>query len=83
MTEDILVTRFREYIRINTMQPDPDYVAAAEFIRKYGEELGLEYSQCAPVEGKPCIVLTWKVWDWRQTAGKPRSFPFFYFPIPE
>lgn len=60
MTEDILVTRFREYIRINTMQPDPDYVAADKFIKKYGEELGLEYSQCAPVDGKPCIVLTWK-----------------------
>jgi len=25
MTEDICVTRFREYIRINTMQPNPDY----------------------------------------------------------
>ena len=23
--EDILVTRFREYIRVNTMQPNPDY----------------------------------------------------------
>ena len=42
MSEDILVTRFREYIRINTMQPTPDYVGADQFIKKYGDELGLK-----------------------------------------
>ena len=26
--EDICVTRFREYIRVNTMQPEPDYAGA-------------------------------------------------------
>ena len=41
--EDILVTRFREYIRVNTMQPNPDYKKAEEFIKKYGDELGLGY----------------------------------------
>ena len=60
MTEDILVTRFREYIRVNTMQPNPDYVGADVFIKNYGDEMGLEYSKCEPVAGKPCIVLTWK-----------------------
>ena len=39
--EDILVTRFREYIRVNTMQPNPDYKKAEEFIKKYGDEFGL------------------------------------------
>jgi aminoacylase len=58
--EDILVSRFREYIRINTMQPNPDYKAAEEFLQKYGEELELEFSRYECVSGKPCIVLTWK-----------------------
>ena len=43
--EDILVTRFREYIRVNTMQPNPDYKKAEEFIKKYGDELELEFSK--------------------------------------
>merc|ERR1712212_1046416 len=59
MTEDICVTRFREYIRINTMQPTPDYKAADEFLRKYADEIGLEYSSHECVQGKPCIVMTW------------------------
>ena len=42
MSEDILVTRFREYIRINTMQPNPDYEGADKFIKNYGDELGLK-----------------------------------------
>ena len=46
-SEDIIVTRFREYIRINTMQPNPDYVGAEKFIKDYGEELGLgKYLKC-------------------------------------
>ena len=69
MTEDICVTRFREYIRINTMQPNPDYKvkfhqtyreyhkfniskAADEFLRKYAEEIGLEYSSHECVQGQ-------------------------------
>lgn len=54
------MTRFREYIRVNTMQPNPDYVGAEKFIKDYGAEIGLEFSKIDVVEGKPCIVLTWK-----------------------
>ena len=58
--EDICVTRFREYVRINTMQPNPDYAAAELFLRNYAEELNLEFSSIECVEGKPCIVFTWR-----------------------
>ena len=71
MTEDICVTRFREYIRINTMQPNPDYKvkfplnswldtfskAADEFLRKYAEEIGLDYSSHECVQGQLRSIL--------------------------
>jgi len=41
------------------MQPNPDYKAADEFLRKYAEEIGLDYSSHECVQGKPCIVTTW------------------------
>jgi len=34
--EDISVTRFRQYLRIETVQPEPDYVSAKEFLRVGG-----------------------------------------------
>ena len=39
------MTRFCEYIRVNTMHPNPDYKKAEEFIKKYGDELELEFSK--------------------------------------
>lgn len=44
ITEDIAVTRFREYLRIKTVQPDPDYASCTAFLKKYGAEIGLEFS---------------------------------------
>jgi aminoacylase len=64
-TEDeIAIEKFREYLRIKTVQPNPDYAASTEFLRNYGLELGLEYSchevfqseKCVP--GKPIVILT-------------------------
>jgi len=58
--EDICVTRFREYIRVNTMQPEPDYAGAETFLKAYCAEIGLEYSSHECVKGKPNIVMTWR-----------------------
>ncbi|KAI9204662.1 uncharacterized protein BJ171DRAFT_505046 [Polychytrium aggregatum] len=58
--ENIAVTRFREYLRVNTMQPKPDYAGCAAFLKGYAEELGLEYAAYEPVAGKPVVVLTWR-----------------------
>ena len=44
MDEVTSVTRFREYLRIDTMQPNPDYKTAEVFLRRYSDELGLEFS---------------------------------------
>jgi aminoacylase len=56
--EHIAVTRFREYLRINTMQPNPDYYACAEFLKSYAEEIGLEYNAMEMVKNKPIVILT-------------------------
>ena len=58
--EDSAVTNFREYLRIKTVQPTPDYSTAAAFLKKQATEIGLAYEviECDP--GKPVIVMTLK-----------------------
>jgi aminoacylase len=58
--EHIGVTKFREYLRINTMQPNPDYSKCAGFLKNYAAELGLDYKQIEFVCGKPIVILSWK-----------------------
>lgn len=41
--DDIAVTRFREYLRIRTEQPTPDYKSCSAFLKGYAAELGLDY----------------------------------------
>ncbi|KAH8548841.1 hypothetical protein BGW37DRAFT_505277 [Umbelopsis sp. PMI_123] len=47
------VTRFREYLRINTMQPKPDYKKCVEFLAAQATELGLSHKV---VESAPGIL---------------------------
>ncbi|CAG5118368.1 unnamed protein product [Candidula unifasciata] len=59
--EDPGVSRFREYLRINTMQPTPDYDAALDFLRKQAEAIGLEFRVLeSGVKDKPIGLITWK-----------------------
>lgn len=41
--EHIAVTRFREYLRIKTVQPNPDYVGSTAFLIRQAEEIGMPY----------------------------------------
>jgi aminoacylase len=59
MMEHIAVTKFREYLRINTMHPKPDYNGCADFLEKYADEIGLEFDKVEMVTGKPIVVITW------------------------
>ncbi|KAI8816923.1 uncharacterized protein EV422DRAFT_571226 [Fimicolochytrium jonesii] len=65
--EHIAVTRFREFLRVKTVQPKPDYVGCEAFLKKYAEELGLAYTGVECVKGKPICILTW--------AGTDASLP--------
>ncbi|OMJ26893.1 Aminoacylase-1 [Smittium culicis] len=51
------VDRFRQFLRINTMHPTPDYYACAEFLVQQGKEIGLETKTVEPVKGKPVVIL--------------------------
>ena len=54
------VARFREYLRIRTEQPSPDYTAAALFLEAQGREIGLEVETIRYAQHKPLVLLTWQ-----------------------
>jgi len=55
------VTRFREYLRINTMQPTPDYDAALKYMGRQASEIGLDFQVLeSGVENRPMGLMTWK-----------------------
>ncbi|KAK6018097.1 hypothetical protein OSTOST_16362, partial [Ostertagia ostertagi] len=56
--EDIAVTKFREYLRINTEQPTPDYAACKQFLFDLADELGIARKAIEAVPGKPFIIMT-------------------------
>ncbi|BFZ10856.1 hypothetical protein BsWGS_13895 [Bradybaena similaris] len=58
--EDIAVTRFREYLRINTSHPNPDYAKASEFYKKYAAELGLTYWTVELPQNRKVDLITWE-----------------------
>lgn len=45
MTEATSVKNFREFLRINTSHPNPDYPTAMAFLKRMAEELGLPYEE--------------------------------------
>uniref|UniRef100_K3X9N4 N-acyl-aliphatic-L-amino acid amidohydrolase n=1 Tax=Globisporangium ultimum (strain ATCC 200006 / CBS 805.95 / DAOM BR144) TaxID=431595 RepID=K3X9N4_GLOUD len=57
------VTRFLEYLRIPTISgegPRGAYQQAADWLRDYLEEVGLEVQVITPVENKPIVLATWR-----------------------
>ncbi|KAL3103546.1 hypothetical protein niasHT_025064 [Heterodera trifolii] len=56
--EPLAVTRFREYLRINTEQPNPDYQKNRDFLLKYAAELGLNAWEYECVPGKTFVGMT-------------------------
>ncbi|KAM3718615.1 Aminoacylase-1 [Dirofilaria immitis] len=56
--EDIAVRHFREYLRINTAHPNPDYEKCAKFLFDLADGLNLERSIYECVQGKPFVIMT-------------------------
>ncbi|CAF1166476.1 unnamed protein product [Adineta steineri] len=55
----LAIQHFVEYIQIKTVQPQPDYDKAFEFLKKYAQELDLEYSLITIDEDRQAAILTW------------------------
>ncbi|XP_022140673.1 aminoacylase-1 [Momordica charantia] len=54
-----IIARFQQYLQINTVQPNPHYYEAADFIISQAKSLALESQTIEFVEGKPLILLKW------------------------
>ncbi|XP_071529982.1 aminoacylase-1-like isoform X2 [Panulirus ornatus] len=52
------VTNFRNYIRINTVQPRPDYASCTKFLKKQAEDLGADFQVVECVSGKPIVLMS-------------------------
>ncbi|CAJ0911919.1 1925_t:CDS:2, partial [Entrophospora sp. SA101] len=50
LIENPSVTRFREYLRIKTVQPNPDYEACKKFLLQQAKEIGLSSKVLEPLE---------------------------------
>jgi aminoacylase len=53
------ISRFQEYLRIDTAQPAPNYSAAMDFLRAQAAAAGLEAQTLELVAGKPLLLLKW------------------------
>uniref|UniRef100_A0A8C0WY57 N-acyl-aliphatic-L-amino acid amidohydrolase n=1 Tax=Castor canadensis TaxID=51338 RepID=A0A8C0WY57_CASCN len=53
------VTLFRQYLRIRTVQPKPDYGAAVAFLEERAHQLGLSCQKVEVAPGYVITVLTW------------------------
>uniref|UniRef100_A0A0A9X578 N-acyl-aliphatic-L-amino acid amidohydrolase n=1 Tax=Lygus hesperus TaxID=30085 RepID=A0A0A9X578_LYGHE len=60
MTEHIAVKNFREYLRIPTVQPNVNYDACVDFLKRMAKSLGLPCKVYMPVRNKPIVVITWQ-----------------------
>ncbi|NXJ32114.1 ACY1 protein, partial [Ciconia maguari] len=59
-SEDPSVTLFREYLRIDTVHPKPDYDAAVRFLERVGTDLGLACQKVEVCQGCVVLILTWQ-----------------------
>lgn len=62
-----IISRFQEYLRINTAQPNPSYYEASDFISSQAKSLSLDFQILEFVKGKPLLLLKW--------AGKNPALP--------
>uniref|UniRef100_A0A671YEL4 N-acyl-aliphatic-L-amino acid amidohydrolase n=1 Tax=Sparus aurata TaxID=8175 RepID=A0A671YEL4_SPAAU len=59
-TQDPSVSLFREYLRLKTVHPDPDYDAALRFLDRMAEELGLPIKKIEVCPGRVVAIMTWE-----------------------
>ncbi|XP_053377243.1 aminoacylase-1-like [Mercenaria mercenaria] len=58
--EDKAVTNFREYLRIKTVHPEPDYDGAIAFLQRMAAELDLPFRTVEVSPGRKIVIMTWE-----------------------
>ncbi|KAH7404005.1 hypothetical protein KP509_15G005100 [Ceratopteris richardii] len=58
-SEDVVLERFREYLRITSVHPSPDYAATTRLLLAHASSISLQSRVLEYVEGKPLVLLTW------------------------
>ncbi|XP_061583197.1 aminoacylase-1A-like [Cololabis saira] len=58
--EDPSVSLFRDYLRLRTVHPEPDYDAALKFLDRIAEELGLPMKKIEVCPGRVVSIMTWE-----------------------
>ncbi|XP_057184770.1 aminoacylase-1-like [Triplophysa rosa] len=58
-SEDTSVTLFREYLKVKTVHPQPDYDAALRFLERMAEELSLPMKKVEVCPGRVVAIMTW------------------------
>ncbi|XP_019854695.1 PREDICTED: aminoacylase-1A-like [Amphimedon queenslandica] len=61
--EDPAVSRFREYLRIKTVQPNPDYAPAIKFLKGQAYEIGLSYQCIQVAPERNVVIMSWEGTD--------------------
>ncbi|XP_049834163.1 aminoacylase-1-like [Schistocerca gregaria] len=57
--DDLAIENFRQYLRIKSVHPNPDYASCVSFFRTQAESTDLEFFVHEFVHGKPVIVMKW------------------------
>ncbi|WCJ28577.1 Peptidase M20/M25/M40 family protein [Euphorbia peplus] len=55
-----IITRFQQYLQIDTAQPSPDYYAVADFLHSQANTIGLESESIEFVKSKPLVLIKWR-----------------------
>ncbi|CAN0916958.1 Acy1 [Linum grandiflorum] len=53
------ISRFQQYLQINTAQPTPNYYQAADFLTAQADSLSLHTRSLEFVPGKPLLLIHW------------------------
>ncbi|XP_050225234.1 uncharacterized protein LOC126674772 [Mercurialis annua] len=55
-----IISRFQQYLQINTAHPNPNYHQAQQFLTSQANSIGLESHSIEFVPGKPLLLLKWQ-----------------------
>ncbi|KAF9684735.1 hypothetical protein SADUNF_Sadunf04G0149300 [Salix dunnii] len=54
-----IISRFQQYLQINTAQPTPQYQHSAGFLISQAKSIGLEFQSIEFAQNKPLVLLKW------------------------